>query len=308
VATLNQILTNTFGVKAISALDPGIIKLADIRSGYYPGVGDVQITPQIETLSLQGKIQDPLAGYLSPEEHSFINEGFPKLLLAGFGAASGAGVVTSGLGSYATKVNTPTVKPYNPGAPMSFADGDSGGFDFSNIFSDISKVLQGGLGQNLLGIGTNALSGYVTSQFAPQPVSMIGPSSLAAVPMIGRGMAVVGRAFFNRFPNLATAIQGFINRGIPVTRSKLYGLLKRFGADFLISGGILTAAAVSELAVAGPGRRRMNPGNVKALRKAHRRMKAFHHICATNDTLLHRRRPAAKQIRSTGQTITAVRA
>jgi hypothetical protein len=93
---------------------------------------------------------------------------------------------------------------------------------------------------------------------------------------------------------LATGIQALRNQGKNVTRSNLYSLMKRFGPDFLITGGILSAAAVSELAMAGPGRRRMNPGNVKALRRAHRRMKSFHHICAVNDRLTgHRRRRSA---------------
>jgi hypothetical protein len=109
---------------------------------------------------------------------------------------------------------------------------------------------------------------------------------------------MIGRSFFNRFPALATAIQSLRNRGANVTRGQLWSLMKRFGGDFLISGGILTAAAVSELAIAGPGRRRMNPGNVKALRKAHRRMKSFHRVCQMNDHLLgaggrRRKRPLA---------------
>jgi hypothetical protein len=92
----------------------------------------------------------------------------------------------------------------------------------------------------------------------------------------------------------ATGIQALRNKGANVTRSSLYSMMKRFGPDFLIGGGILGAAAVSELAMAGPGRRRMNPGNVKALRRAHRRMKSFHHVCQVNDTLLtHRRRKPA---------------
>jgi hypothetical protein len=180
-------------------------------------------------------------------------------------------------------------------APMSFADGDSG-FDFNSILSGVNSVLQGPVGQNLLQFGTQ----YALQSLAPQqPTFGIAPASMAAVPAIARGagaIATVGRSFFNRFPNLATAIQGYRNMGKNVTRSQLWSLMKRFGPDFLITGGILTAAAVSELAMAGPGRRRMNPGNVKALRRAHRRMKSFHHVCQTNDTLLtHRRRSTSKR-------------
>jgi hypothetical protein len=133
---------------------------------------------------------------------------------------------------------------------------------------------------------------------------------MAAAPAIARGagaVATVGRSFFNRFPNLAVAIQGYRNMGKNVSRSKLYSLMKRFGPDFLISGGILTAAAVSELAMAGPGRRRMNPGNIKALRRSHRRMKAFHHVCQQNDTLLHVRKRRSMPANFGGTRITQVK-
>jgi hypothetical protein len=188
-----------------------------------------------------------------------------------------------------------SLKPiYIQEAPMSFADGDSSGFSLPTL-SDINSILQGPIGQNLLNFGTQ----YALQSLAPStPNYGLQPASMAAVPAVmgaGRAVATVGRSFFNRFPNLATAIQGLRNQGRNVTRSNLYSLMKRFGPDFLITGGILTAAAVSELAMAGPGRRRMNPGNVKALRRAHRRMKSFHHVCQVNDTLLtHRRRPARR--------------
>lgn len=182
------------------------------------------------------------------------------------------------------------------GRTMAFSDGDSG-FSFDNFFGGVNQVLQGGLGQQLLGIGTQALSGYVTQQFAPQPVGYgmgaSGPVAqpvMASVPALGRAASVIGRGFFNRFPNLATSLQALRNRGANVSRASMYSALKRFGPEMLVSGGILTAAAVSELAVAGPGRRRMNPGNVKALRKAHRRMKSFHKVCVDNDQLLKRGR------------------
>jgi hypothetical protein len=169
---------------------------------------------------------------------------------------------------------------------MAFQDGDSG-FSFDNFFGGVGQVLQGGLGQNLLGIGTQALSGFVNQQFAPQQQLA---ASMAAVPSVMAGGAVVARGFFNKFPNLAVSLQKLRNAGANVTRGSLWSLMKRFGPDFLVAGGILSAAAVSELALAGPGRRRMNPGNVKALRKAHRRMKAFHNVCIINDRLLGGRR------------------
>jgi hypothetical protein len=182
-------------------------------------------------------------------------------------------------------------------------------FDTTNFLSDFGLSDIFGTtpsSSDLLNFGTTALQQFGLTSETGQPIS--GTPVMAAVPMIGRAGAVVARSFFNRFPNLAVALQGLRNAGKKVTRANLYSLMKRFGPDFLITGGILSAAAVSELAMAGPGRRRMNPGNVKALRRAHRRMKSFHHICATNDHLLSHRRRSTRKIGSTSQTITAVRA
>jgi len=204
-------------------------------------------------------------------------------------------------------VNQQTTKPEFLGRPiMGFADGDSGFFGISGL-PDLGQIFQGQVGRDLLGIGTQALSGFVQQQFAPQPVSFPGITQAAAMPAIIRGGAMVGRSFFNRFPALATAIQGFRNVGQNVTRANLWSLMKRFGPDFLITGGILSAAAVNELAIAGPGRRRMNPGNVKALRKAHRRMKSFHNICVTNDRLLGGRRRSKARGFAAGTQITQVK-
>jgi hypothetical protein len=299
-----QILAGTFGVKAISPTDPGIRNLAAIRTGYYPEIAQrVTITPTSEALQLLGRIPDPLANLPDP----FAPTGFEKTLLKGsFGLITGA----LGVGAFAPRTQTPPPT----GGRMGFTDGSSGGiFDSFPSLPDLTQVFQGGLGQNLLNLGTQAASQYITQQFAPSYSPFNTPSpggaipTMAAVPAIARGGMVVGRAFFNRFPNLATVIQGLRNQGKNVTRSKLWSLMKRFGPDFLISGGILTAAAASELAMAGPGRRRMNPGNIKALRKAHRRMKSFHHICATNDTLLHSRRRKAAPANFGGTRITQVK-
>jgi hypothetical protein len=229
--------------------------------------------------------------------------------IPGIGTATSiASKVVTSYANQPVRSNPYTLPTVNPGGrTMGFADGDSGFFGSFPSFGDITKIFQGGLGQNLLNIGTQALSGYVSSQFQPPT---IGQSSMAAVPMISRGagaIATVGRSFFNKFPNLATAIQGYRNMGKKVTRAKLYSLMKRFGPDFLISGGILTAAAVSELAMAGPGRRRMNPGNIKALRRSHRRMKAFHHVCQQNDTLLTHRRRRSMPANFGGTRITQVK-
>lgn len=196
----------------------------------------------------------------------------------------------------AASVERPTFQPQVVGrSPMAFSDGDSGFFGSGGFFGGLGEALQGPLGQGLLGVGLNVLE----SQFARRPTisevgGMAGPIVRSVGPVARTG-AVVGRGFFNRFPNLAAAIQQLRDRGSNVSRGQLWSLMKRFGPELLISGGILTAAAVSELMLSGPGRRRMNPGNVKALRRAHRRMKSFHNVCVTNDRMLGGRRSTKRK-------------
>jgi len=173
----------------------------------------------------------------------------------------------------------------------------SGVVDFAtDIFDDVSF-------SDVLSAGTTAFQTY--NEFAV-PVAARGPSSGVPAPRPGtgqggilgpmiRGGPTVGRSFFQKWPNLATAIQKMRNAGQNVSRSKLYSMLKRFGPDFLVTAGILTAAGVSELALAGPGHRRMNPANSKALRRAQRRLKSFHRLCADSDVLKSRRRSCAKK-------------
>lgn len=301
MASAIDILKNTFGVQSVTPFDPGVQKLAEIRSGEILPGQFVTITPESEAAQLLGLIPDPLKG-IKIKGNEFLDTTLPTLLgvFSGLVGGIGAGIATK-VATKATELQAPSTSsvPLQPtgGRIMSFADGDSSGFQLPT-FGDINQLLQGGLGQGLLQLGTTAIQSAFTG------TGTIQPASMAAVPMIARAGAVVGRSFFNRFPNLATAIQGYINRGIPVTRAKLWSLMKRFGPEFLISGSILTAAAVSELMVAGPGRRRMNAGNVKALRRAHRRMKAFHNVCRSNDMLLggSRRRKAT----SSGQSFTKI--
>lgn len=126
----------------------------------------------------------------------------------------------------------------------------------------------------------------------PAPTPGTGQGGLFGGMLRGGVGATVGRSFFNRFPNLAAGIQRLRNAGQNVSRSKLYSMLKRFGPEFLISGGILTAAAINELALAGPGHRRMNPANGRALKRSIRRIQSFHRLCKVSDVISshHRRR------------------
>lgn len=184
--------------------------------------------------------------------------------------------------------------------------GGSMAFNLGNLIpgvvSGLGSFLGGASPSTALSNFTSFLPGYGNTQaFPTNPYSA---NTMAAVPGAARAVATVGRSFFNKYPNLATAIQSYRNMGKNVTRAKLYSLLKRFGPDLLISGGILTAAAISELMVAGPGRRRMNPGNVKALRRSLRRLESFHHLCQRADKL---RRPRCSSRTSRGRSQQFVR-
>lgn len=201
----------------------------------------------------------------------------PNLAIKAVGLATGGGLPALALGSGGIK-------------PM--------GLNIGGLLGSVSNIFGGG--QNQLFETVSGAAG-IASQFFPQPSGSpmgapttqgAGVQTMAAVGPMIRGGAMVGRAFFNRFPNLAAVIQGWRNRGVNVTRAKLWSMMKRFGPEILVSGGIITAAAVSELMVAGPGHRRMNPGNVKALRRSLRRLESFHHLCVRVDKL---RRPRSRK-------------
>lgn len=171
------------------------------------------------------------------------------------------------------------------------------GFNLGGVLNVAGQALGGITGQSGIAQGIRTLGAVSSIAAAAIPVkSPQAPMPMAATPamsilrpagaVVGGAMATVGRGFFQRFPNLATAIQKFRNAGMrQVTRPRLYGMLRRFGPELLISGGILSAAAISELMVAGPGTRRLNPANVKALRRSVRRIESFHRLCVVTDRL-----------------------
>jgi len=189
--------------------------------------------------------------------------------------------------------------------------GPSGGspmaLNIGGLLGGVGQALQGLQGANVGNV--RAIGGILSGVGAglAQPVSnptfnpMMRTQMAAAGPVMRVGAAVT-RGFFAKFPNLATQIQAFRNAGMnQVTRARLYSMLKRFGPELLISGGILTAAAVSELMMAGPGHRRMNAGNAKALRRSMRRIESFHRLCVRADSLRAPRR-RAKPCRSAAST------
>ena len=113
------------------------------------------------------------------------------------------------------------------------------------------------------------------------PVVTGTPVMSGSVPLTAAG-AMIGRSM-RQFPSLANALAALRARGVKATVESLWTMLKKFGPTALVSGGFMTAAAISDLMYykSTHKRRRMNPANTRALRRSLRRLKSF-------DNLSHR--------------------
>lgn len=212
---------------------------------------------------------------------------FQDLQQAGYDTA--ANIYTGGLYGQTRELGSQLLGN-NGGQPMAL--------NLGGLISGVSNILGGNQNpyfQQAAGIGQFASNFFpqINTQAIGTQVALRPPSTSAVGPVL-RSVPTVGRGFFQKYPNLATSMQGLRNMGRKVNRGQLYSMLRRFGPEILISGGILTAAAVSELMVAGAGRRRMNGCNPKALNRAARRIKMFHKMCQHTDLLkTHKRRKCA---------------
>jgi len=223
-------------------------------------------------------------------------------------------VLTGGISVAAPKLTAPINKAvkqtlFNP--QLALAVGTRGtagsiggtkpmGLNLGGLLGAVGGALGGIQGQNAGGIralGTVATiaSAAIPARATGKPLGVATTKSgvmttMAAAGPAMRSVATIGRSFYNRFPNLAVAIQAYRTAGKKVSRAKLYSLVRRFGPEIIVSGGLLTAAAVNELMIAGPGTRRMNPCNTKALRRSMRRVESFHKLCQRTDMLRTRGR------------------
>jgi len=134
-----------------------------------------------------------------------------------------------------------------------------------------------------------------------QPYTM---QTMAARPLIGA--TGVGKAVAEFVGPILAKMSAALGKNITLRAAII--IIRRLG-KFLDSPTLIAGAvgiAVSELGqllvgaqLAGVKGRRMNVGNIKALKRAHRRVEGFHRICKTNDELrkpARRRSPAPRSI------------
>jgi len=183
--------------------------------------------------------------------------------------------------------------------------------------------LLGGLGQAVSGINTsgygnisNILGGGLQiagAAFAPQPVAqpMYGPPAPVpqAYPVAARAPQIVGAVAGAALPSIvgggmivqaAKQILPKIAAALGRRNITLQGavdLARKLGKFFISPESIalymgITVAELATLITARgvTKRRRMNPANSKALRRAARRIKSFHRLCQHTDLIRTRRR------------------
>lgn len=157
-------------------------------------------------------------------------------------------------------------------------------------------------------IGSGFLSGFLPAQGPmqseqfPQSQFPVATQTMAAVPSIGGALAA-GLA------NILAKISVAVGRNVSFRAAMI--IVRRLWKTLQSPAAIATALGISvnELghlltvaATKGSSGRRMNAGNVKALRRAHRRIRSFHKLCGENDRLRSpRRRSTAKTVVVTGK-------
>src|SRR2546427_3765650 len=130
---------------------------------------------------------------------------------------------------------------------------DFGAIESGDIFGDIGggDILGAGGAfdiagaPGILGAATSALYGGSIVPVARPSV----PAPGGDFPGIMRGL---GRGIASRFPLLWGAIQVWRGRGVSMTAEKLWGLVRRFGPQLLITAGVPRGGAAFRLLSLGP--------------------------------------------------------
>lgn len=271
--------------------------------GYGVYVVDGQAAGCITASQIQARIDAQLAGGdLFSELGTALQNVAPLTNLIVPGASLAVSAIGEALDYEPVPLKPPDLTPLSEESTM-FEE-----FDFGSLFDTAGDyissaydavtdfTLESGLLSEFLpvtaGLAANALMPSSSAIPVAAKTPVIPKSVIPGVAGVG---AAVGKRFAQKFPNLAVSMQKLRMMGHKMSRSKLYGMMKRWGPEFLVGAGLLTAQAVYELAMAGPGTRRMNPANAKALRRAARRIRGFHRLCGHADLLKSRsKRPCRK--------------
>ena len=176
-------------------------------------------------------------------------------------------------------------------------------FDFGSIFDSLDL---GSIGQQLVSeIGIPLVAQEVLGSPGVPTINVAAPSrqamqSVLGTAAAGAGGAIVGAGLSiiskDAVKLLLSKVAAFLGRK-NITLSGTISLAKKLG-QFIKDPAVIAASmgiAVSELALllsanAGRKRRRMNPGNVTALRRSMRRVESFHRLCSRADMLRSRGR------------------
>ena len=171
---------------------------------------------------------------------------------------------------------------------------------FNNLISTGLSVIgqQGGFLGNVANIGSQ-----IVRASTPQPGIM--PTSFAAGPVVSAGMAPAVQIGSQAIAVAAAGIQRVLIqvattlglRTLTLRRAmKIYRKIARVVVDPFVIAQImgLSVGQLGELLVADAQktRRRMNPANSHALRRAASRIESFHRLCVRTDKLRSPRRRA----------------
>lgn len=165
-------------------------------------------------------------------------------------------------------------------------------------------ILAGSLAQTLGG-GLNMAQQMPSPLIASGPVSSFPVFTMGSVQSAGFGESV-GRTISSLGPtlsNILNKISSIVGRSITFRAAMI--IVRRLmkvlqsppavAASLGLSIGELAQLFTASAIVKSSGRR-MNVGNVKALKRAHRRIQGFHKICKTNDELAQPRRRSTRKV------------
>lgn len=225
--------------------------------------------------------------------------------------------LASTIASFGVEATLSAVFPVAALAPIQTARSQAMGLNLSGILGAAGNIL-GGINTSGYGNISQVLSGglqLASGALAPQPtVQQYGPayqqpvyriSQAPVYPSDSQAMAMTGNmlgptsvataammAAKQILPKIAAALG---RRGI--TLSKAVELARRLGKFFTSPEAIalymgITVSELAQLITAQSARkrRRMNPANSHALRRAARRIKSFHRLCQHTDLIKTRHR------------------